>query len=185
MGVFLQTHNELPPVNSIRCASIYHALRTLNLLTFWPDCSRASAPEWNKLCLERIRAADLANLLINCSATQAGRRYAQLKTKPGFEKYLLRHDRHSMLIKFWLRASCFDLRARTEHGDDAEDKNCKLCALGEPETECHFLLECAAFDSERTGFWHQLDIALGDMDYVDPEFLDPRKSFLDASPISA
>jgi hypothetical protein len=74
------------------------------------------------------------------------------------------------------------LRARTEHGNDAEDKNCKLCALGEPETKCHFLLECKAFDSERTDFWHQLDFALGDMDYVDSEFLDPRKSFLDASP---
>jgi hypothetical protein len=87
-----------------------------------------------------------------------------------------------MLIKFWLRASCFGLRARTEHGEDAEDKNCKLCALGEPETERHFLLECEAFDSERTDFWNQLDLALGAMEYVDSEFLDPRKSFLDASP---
>jgi hypothetical protein len=53
MGVYLQMHNELPSVNSSWCASIYHALCTLNPLTFWPDCSRASAPEWNKLCLER------------------------------------------------------------------------------------------------------------------------------------
>jgi hypothetical protein len=169
-------------VNTSWCASIYHALRTLNLLAFWPDCSRVSALDWNKLCLETIRAADFANLLINCNATQAGRRYAQLKTKPGFEKYLLRHDRNSMLIKFWLRASCFGLRARTEHGDNAEDKKCKLCALDEHETERHFLLECEAFDSERTDFWNQLDIAVGAIDYVDSEFLHPRKSFLDASP---
>jgi hypothetical protein len=74
------------------------------------------------------------------------------------------------------------LRARTEHGDDAKDKTCKLCALGEPETERHFLLECEAFDSERTDFWNQLDLALGAMEYVDSEFLDPCKSFLDASP---
>jgi hypothetical protein len=132
--------------------------------------------------LERIRAADFANLVINCNATQAGRRYAELKTKPGFEKYLLRHDRHSMLIKFWLRASCFGLRARTEHGDDAEDKKCKLCALGEPETERHFLLECETFDLERMDFWNQLDLALRAMDFVDSEFLEPPKSFLDASP---
>jgi hypothetical protein len=87
-----------------------------------------------------------------------------------------------MLIKFWVRTSCFGLRARTEHGDDTKDKKCKLCALGEPETERHFLLECKAFDSERTDFWNQLDLALGAMDYVNSEFLDPRKSFLDASP---
>jgi hypothetical protein len=49
-------------------------------------------------------------------------------------------------------------------------------------SERHFLLECEAFDSERTKFWNQLDLALGAMDYVDSEFLDPRKSFLDASP---
>jgi hypothetical protein len=89
-----------------------------------------------------------------------------------------------MLIKFWLRASCFVLRARTEHGDDADDKKCKLCALGEPETERHFLLECEAFDSKRTDFRNQLDLALGRShgNYVDSEFLDPRESFLDASP---
>jgi hypothetical protein len=75
-----------------------------------------------------------------------------------------------MLIKFWMRASCFGLRARTQHGDDAEDKKCKLCALGDPETIRHFLLECEAFDFERTDFWNQLDLALGAMDYVDSEF---------------
>jgi hypothetical protein len=32
----------------------------------------------------------------------------------------MRHDRHSMLIKFWLRASCLGLRARVEHDDDAD-----------------------------------------------------------------
>jgi hypothetical protein len=32
MEVYLQTHNELPPVNSSWCASIYHALCTLNLM---------------------------------------------------------------------------------------------------------------------------------------------------------
>jgi hypothetical protein len=39
-----------------------------------------------------------------------------------------------------------------------------------------------AFDSERTDFWNQLDLAFGAMDYVDSEFLNPRKFFLDASP---
>jgi hypothetical protein len=43
MGACLQTHNELPPVTSSCCASIYHALCSLNLPAFWPDCSRASA----------------------------------------------------------------------------------------------------------------------------------------------
>jgi hypothetical protein len=53
-----------------------------------------------------------------------------------------------MLIKFWLRASCFKLVARTEHGNNAEDKECKQCTLGGLEREQHFLLECEAFNLE-------------------------------------
>jgi hypothetical protein len=37
-------------------------------------------------------------------------------------------ERESFDVKFLVqRASCFGLRARTEHGDNAEDKKCKLC----------------------------------------------------------
>ena len=131
---------------------IYHALQTLDLLSYWPDCSYITPRDWNKLCLDKVRSLDFINLQENCDVTHAGRQYAQLKTTSGQEKYLMRHDRHSMLIKFWLRASCLGLRARVEHDDDA-DKICVLCNSGEQETERHFLLDCAAFAHERQVFW--------------------------------
>jgi hypothetical protein len=181
MKRYLEEQGTLLPPNTSWCGGIYHALHTLDLLSYWPDCSHITNREWNKLCLDKVRSLDFINLRENCEVTQAGRRYAQLKTTSGQKKYLMRHDRHSMLIKFWLRARCLGLRARVEHDDDA-DKICVLCNSREQETERHFLLDCPALAHERLVFWSQLEDALGVMEYVDADFLDPRLTLLHASP---
>jgi hypothetical protein len=181
MKRYLEERGTLLPPNTSWCGGIYHALQTLDLLSYWPDCSHITPRDWNKLCLDKARSLDFTNLQENCDVMQAGRRYAQLKTTPGQEKYLMRHDRYSMLIKFWLRASCLGLRARVEHDDDA-DKICVLCNSGEQETERHFLLDCAAFAQERQVVGSQLEHALVIMEYADADFLDPRLTLLHASP---
>ena len=111
MQRYLEERGTLLPPNTSWCGGIYHALQTLSLLSYWPDCSHITIGEWNKLCLDKVRSLDFINLRENCEVTQAGRRYAQLKTTSGQEKYLMRHDRHSMLVKFWLQASCPGLPA--------------------------------------------------------------------------
>jgi hypothetical protein len=114
MKRYLKERGTLRPSNRSWCGGIYHALQTLDLLSHWPDCSHITPRDWNKLCLDKFRSLDFICLQENCDMTQAGRRYSQLKTTSWQEKHLMRHDQHSMLIKFWLRASCLALRAKVE-----------------------------------------------------------------------
>jgi hypothetical protein len=59
------------------------------------------------------------------------------------------------------------------YGNEGMQPN--ICTPGELDsTKCHFLqVNVRRLILKRTDFWNQLDLALGAMDYVKLEFLDP------------
>jgi hypothetical protein len=146
-----------------------------------PKCSHITIRGWNKLRLNKICLLEFINLRENCKATQAGWRYAKLKTTSGQEDgtcamtgtpcslssgwkpvvlvYELELSMMTMLTRFLFHATLVSKRLK--------DK---------------FLLNCTAFAHERQVLWFILEDALGVMEYADTYVLDSRLMLLRASP---
>ena len=124
--------------------------------------------KWNGIVFNAIKRKENEEWLQRMQKKDKLRTYRMVKTSLTLEPYLANSDgEKSVYDLFRLRCGTNCLRIETgryewKNGEKlhASERECKLCQVGEPETEEHFLLHCPVFSCERAHCFDLLGRAL-------------------------
>jgi hypothetical protein len=143
------TADNLPWTSSIR--NIFESNGMMEtFLTAGSETSESESP--NILLFQRLKDQFNQNTLENIKESRKLQLYCQLKTVPGYEKYLtdVTFAKHRVDLTR-LRLSSHSLHIETGRHTDTprEDRTCTLCMTNTIEDETHFLIQCPIYQDIR------------------------------------
>lgn len=145
------------------CTYTRKLLKSLHLETQWNTETVGSEEEWNKLIRERIHEREEIKWRARCLMRPKLRTYCKLKKELRFEPYLAVYHRGGVPELAKIRGGTN--RLRVEQGrylkEALAERVCRCCNKGEVEDECHFMLECTAYDDLRDKMWTKFEEATG------------------------